>query len=129
MWIKQVGCDCEECGPDPCTPGACLCNLALNTEGGEAGYSQEFDTGTGFVSARDLYIVFESFGIKDQLLIIADGITVYDSGCVGTFGTPLTPTVTIPGGTASVVVQVIPHCDPLDSGATAWTLEITCEDI
>ena len=125
-WFKTVGCECSECGPDACTPGECICNLDLNTAGGEAGYDQNFDVTGDFVSARDIYPVFESFTVKDQLIIDADGVNVYDSGCVGTVGTPLTPTITIPGGTTSVRVRVIPHCDPGDSGETAWTLAITC---
>lgn len=124
-WLKQVGCECEECGPDPCTSGCeTFCNLSLDTAGGESGYDQTFDVTGDFGSARNIFIDFEAFTIKDQLLIDANGVNIYDSGCIGG---NVTPTVLVPAATTSARVRIIPHCDPLQEGATAWTLTITCE--
>lgn len=124
MWIKQVGCECAECGPDECTAGECLCNLNLNTAGGDAGYDETFDVTGDFVSNRDIYVDFESYTIKDQLIIKANGSTIYDSGCIGAH---VTPTVTVPGGTTSVEIIVVPDCE--GGTGTAWTVAITCADL
>ena len=121
-WLKTAGCECAVCGPDPCTAGSCLCNLTLSTSGGDEGYTHDFDASSDFVTARDIYIDFESYTVKDQLLIYADGVLVYDSGCIGAH---VTPTVTIPAGTLIVTVTIVPNCE--GTIGTAWDLYITCE--
>lgn len=98
-----------------------LCGLTLNTSGGDAGYDETFDVAGDFTSARDIYVDFESFTVKDRLIISANGSSIYDSGCIGA---NVTPTVNGPSGTTSVRVQVIPNCE--GTTGTAWTLRIEC---
>jgi hypothetical protein len=120
-WLKTVGCECDECGTTACATDACLCSLDLNTSGGDAGYDHTFDTTGDFTSTRDIYPDFQSYTVKDQLLIYANGVLVYDSGCIGAH---VTPTVSIASGTTSVRVQVVPNCE--GTVGTAWLLSITC---
>jgi hypothetical protein len=123
-WLLTQNCECTKCGKDPCDTEACLCLLNLDTAGGDEGFSQTYDVSGEFVSNRDIYIDFESYTVKDQLVIYAGSSIVYDSGCIGAH---VTPTVTIPGGTTSVTVIVYANCE--GTTGTAWTLSITCQTI
>ena len=122
-WLKTVDCECAGCGSTPCSVDECLCAVDLNTSGGDDGYDHTFDTTGDFTSARDVYVDFQSYTVKDQLRIYANGTLVYDSGCIGAH---VTPTVSIPSGTTSVRVEVVPNCD--SGSGTAWILSITCAD-
>lgn len=121
MWLKQVGCECVECGPAPCTGADCICNLSLNTDGGDAGYDETFDVTGQFPTAQDLGIDLETYTIQDELLIYADGTLVYDSGCIGAH---VTTAVSIPAGTTSIRVVIVPDC--AGGTGTLWTLSLSC---
>lgn len=125
IFIPVLTCgDAEPCAcPSPCD-AMCFCNLTLDTAGGESGYDETFDVTDDFVADRDIYVDFEAYSIKDQLLIDADGVNIYDSGCISG---NVTATVTVPAGTTSARVQVLAHCDAGQPGTTAWTLSIACE--
>lgn len=98
-----------------------FCHLTLNTSGGDAGYDQTFDVTGDFSADRNVYVDFESYTVKDQLLIYANAVLVYDSGCIGAH---VTPTILMPAGTTSVRVNVVPNCE--GTTGTAWLLSITC---
>lgn len=104
--------------------GSALCALTLDTSGGDSGYDQTFDVTGDFAAARDIYVGLETYTIKDQLLIDANGSNIYDSGCIGA---QVTPTVNVPSGTTSVRVRIIPLCD--GGSGTAWILSITCASL
>jgi hypothetical protein len=112
---------CLNCSSDPCVEADCFCNLTLNTAGGALGYDETFDVTGDFTSARNIYIDFNAFTVKDQLLIYANGSLIYDSGCISG---NVTPTVNVPSGTTSARVVVVPDC--ASTGVTAWTLDIDC---
>lgn len=126
-WLRSVNCECLNCGEDPCDETACFCNLNLNTAGGDDGYSNIFDVTGEFPSDRDITVEFATYVVKDRLVITANGSPVYDSNCIATDGTPVSTTVTIPAGTTSVTVTVIPNC--AGTTGTAWALSITCEPL
>jgi hypothetical protein len=95
--------------------------LNLNTAGGDEGFSQTYDVSGEFIYNRDIYVDFESYTVKDRLVIYAGSSIVYDSGCIGAH---VTPTVTIPGGTTAVTVIIYANCE--GTIGTGWTLSITC---
>ena len=119
--VKSKGCECANCEDDPCEEGVCFCNLTLNTSGGDAGYDNTFDVTGDFVGARNIAVDFESYTVKDQLLIYANGSLIYDSGCIGAH---VTPTVSVPGGTTTARVVVVANCE--GTTGTAWVLSIAC---
>jgi hypothetical protein len=100
---------------------ACFCGLDLDTSGGDECYDRTFDVTDDFISARYITIDFESYTIKDQLLIDADGVNIYDSGCVGAH---INTSVLVPAGTTSARVRVVCNCE--GTTGTLWTLNITC---
>lgn len=110
---------CCTCQPEVCD--SCFCTLNLNTAGGDAGYDVTYNTTGQFTSSKSISVTFEAFTVKDQLIIYANGSSILDTGCVsGTnYSSP-----TVPSGTTSVRVKVVPNCEGTTS--TAWTLEIKC---
>ena len=100
-----------------------LCDLNLNSSGGDEGYLETFAVNTGSVGF-DISVTFTAFSVPDRFLIQG----IYDTGCIGLeAGQPsyVTQTVTIPPNTQNVTLQVIPNCLG-DTTGTAWTLSITC---
>ena len=98
-----------------------FCRLTLGTSGGDSGYSGSFYVAPDFVTARDIYIDFESYTVQDRLRIEADGVEIYNSGCIGSH---VTPTVNVPAGTVNAGVYVDARC--AGGGTTLWVLSITC---
>lgn len=113
IFIKSVGCDCPECGPDPCTAGGCFCDGGLTAFATSAGTDSDSRATYGsFLVDTEVYL---EFGIgpevcsKARLTIKADGVTIYDSGCL-TYGS-YTDSVTVPAGTALLELIVDAGCD------------------
>jgi hypothetical protein len=109
-------------GKVSCSCCKSLCDLDLNSSGGDEGYLETFAVNTGNVGF-DVSVTFTAFFQADRFLIQG----IYDTGCIGTqAGRPssVTQTVTIPPNTQNVTLQVIPNC--LGGGGTVWNLSITC---
>lgn len=105
MWIKQVGCECEECGPDPCTD-ACICNFYRELE---PNVDETLDVTGLFIVEHEISI--ELLGGDCHLLGGGDGpryqriqvygnsSLIYDSGCISG---GISTTIFIPAGTTSL---------------------------
>jgi hypothetical protein len=121
-WLKTVGCDCPDCGPDPCTPG-CLCTFA-ETAGGTASDDITWDVTGQFIIEHDINYLFA--GEVDpgnyRLQILADGVTLFDSGCVTDPGGGI---LTIPAGTTSLRIIITVGCGGTPE-APDWFVEIGC---
>lgn len=99
-----------------------LCDLDLNSSGGDEGYLETFAVNTGSVGF-DVSVTFTAFFQADRFLIQG----IYDTGCIGAQAEQpesVTQTVTIPPNTQNVTLQVIPNC--LGGDGTVWNLSITC---
>ena len=99
-----------------------ICDLDLNSSGGDAGYLETVAVNTGSVGL-DVIVTFTAYFQADRFLIQG----IYDTGCIGgQAGQPqrVTQTVTIPPNTQNVTLQVIPNC--LGGNGTIWDLSITC---
>jgi len=101
------------------TVASIFCNLIIS--GGDAGYDNTFNVTGEFTSTRNIYVDYDAYIVEDQLLIYANGSLVYDSGCIGTH---VTPTVSIPSGTTSCRVVIVPNCT--GGSGTFWLVGITC---
>ena len=123
-WLKTVGCQCPECGPDPCTPG-CPCNVSEIHSGGNEGFDQTFDLNSsghplGAAASLDVDYDFDVV-VSDQIQVYIDGVLEYDSGCVlGTGGT----TIALPAGAETVRVVITAQC--AGSGDTEWSFSLAC---
>lgn len=101
-------------------PGG-FCSLNLNSSGGDAGYDVTYDVTGDFAGGGSVNVSFNAYIQKDRLILYANGVSISDSGCIsGTY----TPTVTIPSGTTTLRVRVIPNCE--GGVGTSWTLAISC---
>ena len=109
-------------GKVSCTCCKSLCDLNLNSSGGDEGYLETFAVNTGNVGF-DVSVTFTAFYQADRFLIQG----IYDTGCIGEQAeqpSSVTQTVTIPPNTQNVTLQVIPNC--LGGSGTAWELSIVC---
>lgn len=105
-WFKTVGCDCPECGPDPCTAG-CACTFEetfTTTVGFEGTTGDTWDVTGQFIIEQDLEIICANTGATRQVIVKADGVTIYDSG--STSG-GISTVVAVPAGTTSLQLVLI----------------------
>ena len=118
-WLRTTNCACAGCGPSNCAPPFCCTNL--DTSGGDAGYYAVYNVTGQFSSTTNINVFFETYTIKDRLVIAADGVNLYDSGCISG---NVSPVVGIPGGTLNVSINVLANCE--GTNGTAWVLQISC---
>ena len=120
IWIPALGCECTECGPDPCTPG-CACTFTAS-EFGDTGGSYVYDVTGQFVFESDLSITFVAPAptATARLQVYADGVSVYDSGCISTGASA---TVAIPAGTTEIEA-VVTIC--VSTGEDDWSFDLAC---
>jgi hypothetical protein len=114
-WLKTVGCECDECGPDPCTAG-CPCGIYIETfiPAGTSGiWSEFFDTTDEFIFDHDVDVFQSNLGSVKAVSIFADGVLVHSGSYTGA---ALTVTITIPAGTTEIEIQV-------DTTGTSGSLE------
>lgn len=113
----------------PCASG--ICDISLDSAGGDEGYDQTFEAGFFEQTGGTIYVrEFETYTQRDQLRIFSNGseAAIYDSGCIATNRNPITNlAVTIPVGTTTLRVQVIPNCE--GGSGTAWVLKIGCTEM
>lgn len=67
---------------------------------------------------------YEMYAIKDQMTILHDGGTVYDSGCVSGSNSV---SLQINGGSSVIQVRVNPNCD--GTTGTAWNFTVNCPQL
>jgi hypothetical protein len=67
--------------------------------------------------------VYETYTVKDQMLVRYEGATLFDSGCVGTDGSK-TKSIAYNGKSSQISVQVIPNCAGTNS--TGWEYRVNC---
>ncbi len=107
VFIRSVGCDCPECGPDPCTAGCdCTFNEQANTTDGSTGtVSEDFAAGSNFVIAHTVYIdvVIDSGVLVFNLY--ADAVLVYTTGSIGAGTT--SGSASIPAGTTTITAEFV----------------------
>lgn len=118
-WVKSVDCECEECGPDPCTSGCCAAcaggdaDPVLFTVSGAAESpgtcfdytyclgSHGVEPGCQEVCGFTLYVKVVSFfpGCTVQFELQIDGVVELDTGLVA--GTNYY-TIDVPAGATTV---------------------------
>lgn len=65
---------------------------------------------------------YQTYSIKDQILVRYEGVTLLDTGCVGTSATKA---LTYSGTSTQITVQVNPNCSGPTTG-TAWNYTVSC---
>lgn len=130
-WLKTVGCNCPECGPDPCTPG-CFCEIAPN-DSLQIAVDDHYDVSGCSPVDRELTVEVYSYSAcagptpnyTYRIQIFADAVSIYDSGC--TTGNISLVGVTMPAGTSDLNIVVTPFCtgSACESGGTgSWQVRI-----
>lgn len=101
-WLKTVGCDCPECGPDPCTAG-CACtfhNIYVTAEGTVGIITEHASAGSNFIVSHSVDIEIQIDAGTLTFDLYADGVLIYSSGVI-TVGTTF-GSATVPAGTATL---------------------------
>jgi hypothetical protein len=65
---------------------------------------------------------FETYTVKDRMIVTYEGHVLFDTGCVGASGSP---TLTYSGTSTAITVQVIPNCSGPTTG-TLWNYTVEC---
>ena len=65
---------------------------------------------------------YDTYSIKDQILVKYLGSTLFDTGCVGASGSK---SITYAGSSTQISVQVNPNCETGTTG-TAWQYSVSC---
>ncbi|MEP7083894.1 MAG: IPT/TIG domain-containing protein, partial [Betaproteobacteria bacterium] len=65
--------------------------------------------------------MYETYAQEDQIIVRYQGVTLFDTGCVGANGTQA---LTYNGTSTSITVQVIPNCK--GGSGTAWNYSVSC---
>jgi len=110
---------------EPACPGCCVDDeCTVNSDGFEVGgdfdYFLEYDVRSECTNGMDIEIFLRCQTGKDEMIIYADTIQVFTTGCVSgdNYGTAI-----IPPGTASVAIEINHACD---GPSTFWLFAHTC---
>lgn len=121
-WLKTVGCDCPDCGVDPCTPG-CQCVFAYDDSQGAA-FSTTFDVTGEFITGHDLRFEYDTRGESGSswnFEITIDGVTAYSTGCV--YQNTGVHVLSVPAGTIEIGF-IITDCSGTEIGG--WLIDANC---
>lgn len=125
MWIKQVGCDCPECGPDPCTDG-CACDFFYSDDV-TASFSTSIDVTGYFTTSHDLYISINPDDPSSGRIQVTAGTASWDSGCISSSGgTAVDTVITVPAGVTSIDLVFTYGCGS-PSGPNPVGLVLVCD--
>lgn len=105
-WLKTVGCDCPECGPDPCTAG-CYCDFNYS-DAQSAAFSTTFDVTGQFITTHDVlfeYSVNPFSGSEWIFEITVGGVSVFSTGCLNGVGG--STTISVPAGTTEIGINIV----------------------
>ncbi len=66
---------------------------------------------------------YDTYSQEDRVLVSYEGVTLFDTGCVGATGTvPLTYN----GTSTAITVEVQPNCASPGATGTSWDFSVTC---
>jgi hypothetical protein len=97
---------------------------ACNTTQVAGGDTPETRTIQMGVASGTFKFDYETYSIKDQMLVKYQGATLFDTGCVGTNGKQTT-NINFSGTSTLVTVEVNPNCGGPAAG-TAWEFTVFC---
>lgn len=106
-------------------PCCCPCTgVLLDSEGGEEGYSEDFNLRSGF--SYNVIATFTAFVVADRLILTTNLGTLWDTGCIGEeVGEPssVSEVLLITAEMTTLNITVIPLCGPSTVG-TIWVFSI-----
>ena len=123
-WLKTVGCECPECGPDPCTTACCSLDIGDQSAGDTV---DTYDVTGKFTVDHSIFIRVTADaggGATARFQVAFNGSTLYDSGCISS--SSASTTVTGPSGTTSIVVTITAPCS---GGTSGWDYVICCSGL
>jgi hypothetical protein len=92
-----------------------------NIAGGDTPETRTIELGR---NAGTFLFTYNTQNLEDRMLVIYEGRTLFDTGCVGT-GSDRTQSITYSGTATQVQVQVIPNCRTGGTG-TFWSFTVSC---
>ncbi len=112
LWIfrpSPIGNECCECRASVCAECECAWPGQIDAGGDEdLPYNASWNVTAYFASEHDISIeLYAPTGAATQFVIKADGVTIYDSGCVSSSSGPaVTTTATVPAGTDTLSIDI-----------------------
>lgn len=100
-----------------------LCCGNVTEAGGDEPEGHEHELG---LTRGEFIFSYETYSIKDHMVVVYEGNTLFDTGCVGTQGYQ-SATIQYEGSSHKVWVHVLPNCEG-DTTGTAWEYQITCPE-
>ena len=115
------------CG-DQCSSGSnsttcsqtCQTCASQTVSGADTPVSRQYYMGT---SKGSINFQYETYSVKDRIIIVYENTNIFDSGCVGTNGL-VSKTVTFSGQSKEIRVDVEPNCE--GTTGTAWYFITGC---
>jgi hypothetical protein len=115
-----------------CCKGGNICDLLLDSSGGDAGFCQDYPAPPAGTIIR---FTINTYTQKDRVVVTSNpvgpcspdvsgisGTVLFDTGCVGVTG--LVKDAYVPGGSTVIRVIVIPNCE--GGSGTAWDFTTQC---
>ena len=100
-------------------PGAGACNQQ-NLAGGDVPESRTVELGR---ASGTFSFSYHTEFQRDRMMVVYEGRTLFDTGCVGTNGTR-TQNITYAGNSTQVTIQVQPNC--AGGSGTFWEFTVSC---
>lgn len=124
IYIKAVGCLCADCTPnDPCEAG-CDCGVSiLDTLDDAIEKDDDYDVTADFTFSANITIDvdFSADGNGMRFQVLADSVSIYDSGCQTSWLD--VDVVSVPAGTVTLTV-LFTNCGTAVNSEGVFT--ITC---
>jgi len=117
--INQMALICGDCN-EPSCKGLVNCQPcnAEQVAGADTPESRRIDLGK---SSGSFVFDWNTYTQQDQILIWYEGNVIFDSGCIGSYGSP---SVSFGGTSTEIRVDVIPNC--AGGSGTAWDFTVNC---
>jgi hypothetical protein len=117
----KVDADCnmgESCVQGACGPALPACN-SQQTSGGDTPETRTVQLGKKMGTVT---FTWDMVSVKDQMKIVYEGVTLFDTGCVSGTGTK---DIAFSGKSTSIQVAVTPNCAAPGTG-TSWSFSLGC---
>ena len=121
--IADIALACGNCDEPSCQDLLQSCQLDCDSQfvaGGDVPETNEVELGQ---SSGMVDFSYDTDFIQDRIIVSYQGVTLFDTGCVGAAGTM---PITYNGTSTSITVEVQPNCAGPGATGTSWDFSVSC---